>query len=135
VAVASSFYASIASLVPSADANSPEFRSKVAPLNQPPPDVSPEVRDAARTASTDAFHLAMLVSAGLLVAGAAVNAVGIRNPAPTGRRGGPGGEQPPPDGGAEAPGGPVRGTRERFASEPATRRPTGPAADVPPPGG
>ncbi len=135
VAVASSFYASIEALVPSADANSAEFRAKVAPLNQPPPDVSPEVRDAARTASTDAFHLAMLVSAGLLVAGAAVNAVGIRNPAPTGRRGGPGGEQPPPDGGAEAPGGPVRGTREPFTPEPAVRRPTGPAADVPPPGG
>jgi EmrB/QacA subfamily drug resistance transporter len=135
VAVASSFYASIATLVPSADATSPEFRSKVAPLNQPPPDVSPEVRSAARTASTDAFHLAMMVSAGLLVAGAAVNAVGIRNPAPTGRRGGPGGEQPPPDAGAEAPGGPVRGTREGFAPESGERRPTGPAADAPPPGG
>jgi EmrB/QacA subfamily drug resistance transporter len=132
VAVASSFYASIATLVPSVDANSPEFRSKVAPLNHPQ-GVSEEIAAAARTASTDAFHLAMLVSAGLLVAGAAVNAVGIRNPAPTGRRGGPGGEQPPPDGGAEAPGGPVRGTRER--SEPAARRPTGPAADAPPPGG
>jgi hypothetical protein len=134
VAVASSFYASIATLVPSVDANSPEFRSKVAPLNHPQ-GVSEEIAAAAGTASTDAFHLAMLVSAGLLVAGAAVNAVGIRNPAPTGRRGGPGGEQPPPDGGAEAPGGPVRGTRERFASEPAARRPTGPAADTPPPGG
>ncbi len=135
VAVASSFYASIEALVPSANANSAEFRSQVAPLNQPPPGVSPEVRDAARTASTDAFHLAMLVSAGLLVAGAAVNGIGIRNPAPTGRRGGPGGEQPPPDGGAEAPGGPVRGTREGYAPEPAARRPTGPAADAPPPGG
>ena len=34
---------------------------------------------AATEASTDAIHLAMLVSAGLLLAGAAVNAVGIRN--------------------------------------------------------
>lgn len=32
-------------------------------------------------ASTDAFRLAMLVSSALLVAGAATNAVGIRNPA------------------------------------------------------
>jgi hypothetical protein len=35
---------------------------------------------AAREASTDAFHLAMLVSAGLCLAGAGVNALGIRNP-------------------------------------------------------
>jgi hypothetical protein len=35
--------------------------------------------DVVRTASTDAFHLAMLVGAALLLAGALVNAVGIRN--------------------------------------------------------
>jgi hypothetical protein len=35
---------------------------------------------AARESSTDAFHLAMGLSAGLLLAGAAVNAVGIRDP-------------------------------------------------------
>ena len=35
---------------------------------------------AAREASTDAFRLAMMVSAGLLLAGAAINAAGIRNP-------------------------------------------------------
>jgi len=33
---------------------------------------------AAHQASTDAFHLAMLVCAGLLLVGGAVNAVGIR---------------------------------------------------------
>ena len=33
---------------------------------------------AAHQASTDAFHLAMLVCAGLLLVGAAVNAIGIR---------------------------------------------------------
>ena len=37
-----------------------------------------ELSDAARQASTDAFHIAMLVSAGLLLAGAAVN-LAIRN--------------------------------------------------------
>jgi len=31
-------------------------------------------------ASTDAFHLAMLVGAALLLLGALVNAIGIRNP-------------------------------------------------------
>ena len=84
VAVASSFYAAIGRTVPSADVSSAAFRSQVAPLNDPTGDVSQEVRLAAQDASTDAFHLAMLVAAGLLVTGAAVNAVGIRNPAPPG---------------------------------------------------
>jgi hypothetical protein len=38
--------------------------------------------DAVREASTDAFHLAMLVAAALLLAGAAINGFGIRNPRP-----------------------------------------------------
>jgi EmrB/QacA subfamily drug resistance transporter len=80
VAVASSFYASIARQVPDADVESTRFRSDVAPLNQPTADVPAEIRTAARSASTDAFHLAMLVSSGLLLAGAAINALGIRNP-------------------------------------------------------
>jgi EmrB/QacA subfamily drug resistance transporter len=85
VAVASSFYTAIGELVPSEDTSSREFRAQVAPLNDPGPDVGAEVREAARAASTDAFHLATLVSAGLLLVGAAVNAVGIRNPAPAER--------------------------------------------------
>jgi EmrB/QacA subfamily drug resistance transporter len=125
VAVASSFYTSIGNLVPSADVESPEFRSKIAPLNQPPPDVSPEVRDATRSASTDAFHLATLVAAGLLLVGAAVNAVGIRNPSVSGH--GPGAEQPPPESGTGSAGGPVRARHEPVtAPAPAPR---GPAAD------
>ena len=55
-------------------------REQVQPLTSPPEGIDPAVADAARRASTDAFHLAMLVSAGLLVAGATINAVGIRNP-------------------------------------------------------
>ena len=101
VAVASSFYGSIARQVPDADVDSREFRADVGPLNEPSAGVSDQVRAAARTASTDAFHLAMIVSAGLLLAGAAVNGVGIRNPSPEGRHAGPGGEQPP---GGEAAG-------------------------------
>jgi hypothetical protein len=38
------------------------------------------VTAAAREASTDSFHLAVLVAAGLMVVGAAVNGFGIRNP-------------------------------------------------------
>jgi EmrB/QacA subfamily drug resistance transporter len=77
VAIASSFYHGIASR--GVDTSAPDFRSRVAPLNQPT-DESESVQRAAREASTDAFHIAMLISAGLLLAGAAVNAVGIRNP-------------------------------------------------------
>ena len=62
----------------------------MAPLTRPSADVPPAVRAAAHDASTEAFHLAMLVAAGLLFAGAAVNGIGIRNPAragkPTGER-------------------------------------------------
>ena len=51
----------------------------MAPLNAPPATVSPAIAGAAHEASTDAYHLAMLVAAGLLFLGAAVNAIGIRN--------------------------------------------------------
>jgi EmrB/QacA subfamily drug resistance transporter len=80
VAVVSSFYGAITDRVPGVDVDSPRFREQVAPLNAPDEGVPPAVVRAAREASTDAFHLAMMVGAGLLFAGAAINAVGIRNP-------------------------------------------------------
>jgi len=40
------------------------------------------MKQAARESSTDSFHLAMYISAGLLLAGAAVNGLGIRNQKP-----------------------------------------------------
>jgi EmrB/QacA subfamily drug resistance transporter len=79
VAVASSFYGAIAERVPDVDTASPEFRQEVSPLNVPE-EADPRVVDAARVASTDAFHLSAMVAAGLLLLGAGVNAVGIRNP-------------------------------------------------------
>jgi EmrB/QacA subfamily drug resistance transporter len=128
VAVASSFYATIATHVPNVNTSSPRFRNEVSPLNEPTGDVSPQVRQAARSASTDAFHLAMMVAAGLLFAGATINAIGIRNPAPAGKRMGPGGEQPPPESGSGSPGIPLRGTtREQQPDAIADR--TGPAFD------
>jgi EmrB/QacA subfamily drug resistance transporter len=80
VAVVSSFYGAIADRVPGVDTSSRAFREQVAPLNPPEEGVQPAVVRAAQEASTDAFHLAMLVAAALMLAGAAVNAVGIRNP-------------------------------------------------------
>lgn len=116
VAVASSFYAAIAHHVAGADTGSVAFRREVAPLNQPTGNVSPEVRRVVKDASTEAFHLAILVAAGLMAAGAGVNGFGIRNPAPTGRHLGPGAEQPPPKRGA-GPAGPVRSAPEEFRRE------------------
>jgi EmrB/QacA subfamily drug resistance transporter len=80
VAVVSSFYGSIQEQVPSVDTSAPSFRQQVAPLNPPGEGADPAVVSAAREASTDSFHLAILVAAGLMAVGAAVNAVGIRNP-------------------------------------------------------
>jgi hypothetical protein len=48
----------------------------VSPLNAPS---DPSLAALVRDASTSSFHLAMLIGAGLLLAGALVNAIGIRN--------------------------------------------------------
>jgi hypothetical protein len=127
VAVAASFYASIGDRVPGVDTGSREFRNSVAPLNQPSDDVGPEVRAAAKQASTEAFHLAMLVAAGLMAAGAGVNGVGIRNPAPAGRHLGPGAEQPPPEPGSGTPSGPVQVAAGEFRKQQPQADRTGPA--------
>lgn len=82
VVVTNGFYAGLAQRVPGLDVSAPELRRHVAPLNQPAGGVAGPVVLAARDASRDAFSLAMLVSAGLLLIGAAINAVGIRTPAP-----------------------------------------------------
>ncbi|MGZ8631889.1 MAG: hypothetical protein ACXWZF_13130, partial [Actinomycetota bacterium] len=69
------------------------------------------------------------VSAGLLLVGAAINAVDIRNPTAEGRHAGPGGEQPPGEGAGAA--GPVRATPEGFVGEgEPPRERTGPARDA-----
>jgi EmrB/QacA subfamily drug resistance transporter len=129
VVVASSFYGAIATRVPSAPVDTQAFRNDVSPLNRPSGQVTPELAGAVRGASTDAFHLAMYVAAGMLLIGSAVNGLGIRNPSSAGRHMGPGGEQPPPDGGAGSPTIPVRG-RERETARPArASERTGPARD------
>jgi EmrB/QacA subfamily drug resistance transporter len=79
VAITASFYAGMAARLPGTDTSDPAFRHTYAPLN--PPATSDPRADAARQQSTDAFHLATLVSAGLLAVGAAVNATGISNDA------------------------------------------------------
>jgi EmrB/QacA subfamily drug resistance transporter len=80
IAITASFWPTLSSLVPGVDVDDPALRREIQPLTRAPEGTDPQLADAVREASTDAFHLAMLVSAGLLVAGAGINAVGIRNP-------------------------------------------------------
>jgi EmrB/QacA subfamily drug resistance transporter len=76
VFLTANFYAMLATHVPGLDVSSESFRSQVSPLNMP---LDPNLVGVVRDASTSSFHLAMLIGAALLLAGAIVNAVGIRN--------------------------------------------------------
>jgi hypothetical protein len=78
IVVSGAFYASLAGAVPGTDPDSPALRSDYQPLNPPPRDANPALAAAAKEASTDAFHLAVLVGTGLLAGGAAVNWLGLR---------------------------------------------------------
>ena len=80
VAMTQNFYGALARDAPGLDVASAAVRHAVAPLNVPGPGVSEDVRTAARDASTGAFRLAMVVAAVMLVAGAAINGVGLRLP-------------------------------------------------------
>jgi EmrB/QacA subfamily drug resistance transporter len=73
------FYGDLARLVPGLPVDSPGIRRQATPLNRPPDGLPEDVRAAALVASTDAFHVAVLVGAGLLVAGAVVNGAGLRS--------------------------------------------------------
>jgi EmrB/QacA subfamily drug resistance transporter len=74
-----SFYAYLAAHLPGVDVASETFRANVSPLNTP---ADAQLAGVVREASTGSFHLAMLIGAGLLFAGAVVNALGIQNRAP-----------------------------------------------------
>jgi EmrB/QacA subfamily drug resistance transporter len=78
IAISASFYSSLATQVPGLDPSDPAIRAAIVPLNPPKAGVSQEEAAAAKVASVDAFHLAALVSVGLLVAGAVTNGVGLR---------------------------------------------------------
>ena len=69
IAVSGTFYATLAAAVPGTDPSAPEIRRFDA-LNPPPADASPELKAAAKVASTDAYHVAVLVAAALLISGA-----------------------------------------------------------------
>ena len=78
IGVSASFYGALHDRLPSLDTGSAAVRAAIPPLNRPDPAVPAEEVAAAREASTDAYHLAMLIAAALCAAGAITNAVGIR---------------------------------------------------------
>ena len=78
--VTSSFYTSLGQRT-SLEVNSSAVRAQFAPLNAPAATVSPSQQEAARAASHGAFSLAMLLCAGLLIGGAAVNGLGLQRDA------------------------------------------------------
>ena len=76
VFLTANFYSVVASRLPGVDVTSTAFRDQVSPLNTP---ADPQLIAVVRDASTSSLHLAMLIGAGLLLAGAFVNSIGIRN--------------------------------------------------------
>lgn len=77
ILISSSFYGSLAERAPGYEEG--RLRELVSPLNRPDEGADAALVRAAAEGSTDAFRSAMLVSALLCFAGAAINAVGIRN--------------------------------------------------------
>src|SRR5205823_12468645 len=92
VFITPSFYGCHAARRPGINVHEPAFRKLVSPLI---PAGMPALSSLVRDASTASFRLAMMVGAVLLIVGAIVNAVGIRDPgrAPA-REGAPGRTQP-----------------------------------------
>src|SRR5919204_2151118 len=76
VFLTASFYAYLAPRLSGLDISSEGFRAAVSPMNTP---TDPSIVAVVRDASTSSFHLAVMVGAILLIAGAIVNAVGIQN--------------------------------------------------------
>jgi EmrB/QacA subfamily drug resistance transporter len=79
VFITTRFYSTLAAVAPGVDPSSPDLRAAVSPLNRPAEGVAPALAAAAQQASTEAFHLAMLVAAAMMFAGALVAALGIRH--------------------------------------------------------
>jgi len=93
IAITSSFYGTLAAAVPGIDPNDPKLKA-IQPLNPPPAGTDAALVTAAGVASTNAFHLAIVVSATLLILGAIVNWYGIRGEGATAHHAEPSTEGP-----------------------------------------
>ena len=78
IVVSATFYNVLGSMLPTLDVSSPDVRSMYQPLNPAPAGATAAELLAQRQASIDAFHVASLINAGLLVVGAAISFVGLR---------------------------------------------------------
>ena len=78
IAVSATFYTGLGSRVPGLDTSDPALRAQISPLNPPKPGVPADQAAAAKEASVDAFRLAAILSAVLLVSGSVVNGLGLR---------------------------------------------------------
>ncbi|MBA2381912.1 MAG: MFS transporter, partial [Chloroflexi bacterium] len=86
VAITASFYGTLAAQVPGLDPVDPATRASISPLNPPAAGTPPETVAAAKRASVEAFHLAALVTAGLMAAGSLTSVIGLRSSAKPTRR-------------------------------------------------
>ena len=77
IPISAAYYASLGSAT-GLDTSDPAIRRAFQPLNPPGATATADQVVASNLASIDAFHLAMLVCAGLLVIGAAVSWYGLR---------------------------------------------------------
>jgi EmrB/QacA subfamily drug resistance transporter len=79
VAISATYYASLASKAPGLDTDAADVRSAFQPLNPAPGAASADQVSAATQASVEAFHLAMIVMAVLLLLGALTSWIGLRD--------------------------------------------------------
>lgn len=79
IAISATYYASLATKAPDLDTTADTVRSAFQPLNPAPGSASAAQVTAATQASIDAFHLAMVVMAVLLVLGALTSWYGLRD--------------------------------------------------------
>jgi hypothetical protein len=82
IVVNTAFYAALGSAFPGTDFDDPAVRAAVPPLNPAAETVPAAMAEASRIASADAFHLVMLLCAGLAVLAAIVNGAGLRSREP-----------------------------------------------------
>jgi Flp pilus assembly pilin Flp len=95
IAISATYYASLGSLA-GVDTDNPVVRKAFQPLNPPAAGASPEQVAASNQASIEAFHLSLLVCAGLLLIGAAVSWYGLRDEANATATASPSAEAEPP---------------------------------------
>ncbi len=72
------YYASLGAAAPGLDTDSAAVRTAYSPLNPAPVGATPMEAVASNEASIAAFHLAMLVTASLLIAGGLISWFGLR---------------------------------------------------------